>query len=213
MPLSLYLIIFGTRGVRMASDSGSFHCPVCGPQSYTHHTVRRFFTLYFIPIIPLDVIGTYIECGRCDRSYHPDVLSFRPQPDRRFEAEFEIAVRRTMVMMCLADGVVDDEEIETIRRVFGRIAKREISEEEVSDEIVKAMQQGGTVGQYLGGVVGRLNDAGKEMVVKAAFLVAAADGDFAESEQALLGEIGRALHLRPGHVDKIVNGMLADTKG
>lgn len=211
MPFSLYLIIFGTRGIQMSSGSGNFHCPSCGPQTYNHRSVRRFFTLYFIPVIPLDLVGEYIECDRCSGTFTTDVLSYRPQQnDRRFEAEFEIAVRRVMVMMCLADGTVDDEEIETIRRVFGRIAKREISEEEVSDEIVEAMQQGGSVGDYLGTVVGRLNNAGKELIVKAAFFVAAADGDFAESEQALLGEIGRALELRPGHVQKIVDSLLAD---
>jgi tellurite resistance protein len=211
MPISLYLIIFGTRGVRMSDGGGTFHCPSCGPRaSYTRRTVRRFFTLYFIPIIPLDEIGGYIECDGCGSTYDGAVLDYKPQPDRRFEAEFEIAVRRTMVMMCLADGTVDDQEIETIRQVFGRIAKREISEEEVSDEIVKAMQEGGTVHQYLGKVVSRLNDAGKELVVKAAFFVAAADGDFAESEQVLLGEIGRALEMRPGHVNKIIDSLLAD---
>lgn len=207
--MPVYLIIFGTRGVRSASGGGSFHCPTCGPQSYTHHRVRRFFTLYFIPVIPLDVVGEYVECDVCSSTYHPDVVNYQPERDPHFEAEFQKAVKRTMVMMCLADGVVDDSEIETIKQVYGRIADREISDEEVSDEIVKAMQEGGTVRDYLGRVVAQLNDKGKELVVKAAFFVAAADGEFAEEEKALLGEIGSALELRPGHLRQILDSLMS----
>lgn len=210
----LYLIIYGTRGVRMRGDSGSFHCPECRSQrSYTHHKVRRFFTLYFIPLIPLDLLGEYIECDLCVGTFHPDVRHFQAQlqGDRRqVEAEFQTAIKRVMVMMCLADGVVDDDEIETIKQVYGRIAKREISDEEVSDEIVAAMQDSRSVHEYLRGVVGRINDKGKELVVQAAFFVAAADGEFQDEEQELLADIGEALELRSGHFNQIIDELLAD---
>ena len=210
----LYLIIYGTRGVRMRGDGGSFYCPQCRSQrSYSHHKVRRFFTLYFIPIIPLDMLGEYIECDLCVGTFHPDVRNFQAQineDNRRVEAEFQIAIKRVMVMMCLADGVVDDEEIETIKQVYGRIAKREISDDEVSDEIVEAMQSSATVHDYLRGVVGRINDQGKEMIVKAAFFVAAADGEFQDEEQELLADIGEALELRPAHLNRIIDELLAD---
>lgn len=213
--MPVYLIIFGTRGVRMRGDSGNFHCPECrSPRSYTHHKVRRFFTLYFIPVIPLDLVGEYVECDVCVGTFHPDVRNFRPQlqaPDnRQFNAEFHTAIKRIMVMMCLADGVVDDEEIETIKQIYGRLAKREISDEEVSDEIVAAMQANASVSDYLGGIVARLNDAGKEAVVTAAFYVAAADGEFQDEEQDLLEQIGQALELRPSHLNRILDKLLAD---
>lgn len=214
--MPVYLIIFGTRGIHTRSGGGSFNCPECrASRSYTHHRVRRFFTLYFIPVIPLDLIGEYVECDMCVGTFHPDVRNYAPQlqqaePDRKFEAEFMVAIKRVMVMMCLADGVVDDEEIETIKQVYGRIAKRPISDEEVSNEIVEAMQSKDTVGDFLGAVAPRLNDAGKEMVIKAAFFVAAADGEFQDEEQELLAEIGQALELRPGHVNRILDELLSD---
>jgi hypothetical protein len=71
----LGLIIFGSRSVTGSKGTGSFHCPRCGPdQPYDHKRVRRFFTLYFIPLIPLGTIGEYIECGRCAGTYKPEVL-------------------------------------------------------------------------------------------------------------------------------------------
>lgn len=213
-PYSLYLIIFGTRGVTLTAAEGEFHCPDCGTASYRHRKVRRFFTLYFIPLIPLDLLGEYIECGKCQGTYNMGVLSHDPAASNAaFEAEFHKAIRRTMVLMCLADGVVDPEEIATIQRVFGRIAKREITEQEVRDEIAAAQADGRPVAEFLAGAVAAtLNDHGKELVVRSAFLVAAADGEFQEEEQKLLADIGRALQLTPAHLKGVIDQMLGDVQ-
>src|SRR5687768_7917347 len=116
----VFLIIFGTRGVTTSAARGDFHCPSCDRKcGYDHKRVRRFFTLYFIPIIPLDVLGEYVECDSCKSTFKPEVLSFDPaKEDAAFEAEFHAAVKRVMVLMMLADGKIDDEEIETICSVY-----------------------------------------------------------------------------------------------
>jgi len=71
----LGLIIFGSRSVTGSKGTGSFDCPRCGTnRPYDHKRVRRFFTLYFIPLIPLSTLGEYIECGGCGGTYKPEVL-------------------------------------------------------------------------------------------------------------------------------------------
>ena len=53
----LGLIIYGTKGRETVVKSGRFYCPSCGPDiRYQLKEVRRYFTLYFIPLIPLDRI-------------------------------------------------------------------------------------------------------------------------------------------------------------
>ena len=72
----LGLIIFGRRAVTGDQGGGTFHCPRCGPdQPYMHKRVRSFFTLYFIPLIPMNTLGEYVECGRCQGQYKPEVLA------------------------------------------------------------------------------------------------------------------------------------------
>jgi len=72
----VWLIIFGRRAVTGSQGGGTFHCPSCGPnKAYTHKRVRSFFTLYFIPVIPLSTLGEYVECGTCQGKYKPEVLS------------------------------------------------------------------------------------------------------------------------------------------
>jgi tellurite resistance protein len=215
MPVySLYLIIFGTRGLTLTAAEGDFHCPDCGPAKYRHRKVRRFFTLYFIPLIPLDLLGEYVECTKCQGTYKLGVLQHNPEAsDAAFEAEFLSAIRRTMVLMSLADGVVDPEEIATIQRVFGQIAKREITEQEVRNEITAAQIDGRPVAGFLAGnVAATLNDHGKEMVVRSAFYVAAADGQFQDQERQLLTDIGRALQLTPAHLQGIIQTLLGEAQ-
>jgi tellurite resistance protein len=201
------MIIFGTRGVTYSAKKGDFHCPGCGgTKPYNHKRVRRFFTLYFIPVIPLDLLGEYVECQGCKETYNEKVLGYDPRAQAKaFEAEYHKAIRRVMVMMMLADGSVEEEEITTIRSVYAEIARRDLSEAEVKIEIDEVLKFGLTITDYVGRLVGNLNDSGKESVIRAAFLVAAADGSFADEERALLAEIGDALQLTPAHL----RGLLA----
>lgn len=76
------LIIFGTRGVRSTVKEGKFFCPQCiSEQRYKHKKVTQFFTLYFIPVIPLGNKGTYVECQSCRNTYIERVLSMQPVID------------------------------------------------------------------------------------------------------------------------------------
>lgn len=203
------MIIFGTRGVTYSAGSGDFHCPECRTRlPYSHKRIRRFFTLYFIPVIPLDLHGEYIECQRCRGTYRLDVLNFDPQAEAtQFEAEFHRAVKRVMVQMMLADGEVDEEEIEAIRNIYGQLTNAEISADEVRVAISQVRRDRQDISTSLARCAGYLNDNGKEMVVKAAFLVAAADGEFHEEEKALLAEVGQSLGMTAAHFNGVINSM------
>jgi tellurite resistance protein len=207
----VFLIIFGTRGVTTTEARGEFHCPSCErKRPYEHKRVRRFFTLYFIPIIPLDTLGEYVECQRCRDTFAPAVLSFDPEAEeRKVEAEFRAAVKRVMVMMMLADGEIAGDEVETIRTIYGKIAKTEISKDDVDREVAAARDDARSLKQYVASTIGTLNDAGKEVVVKAAFFVAAADGKITDEETTLLAELAGALEMSPSHFKGVVDELLA----
>ena len=206
------MIIFGTRGVTYSTGNGDFYCPTCRDQQpYKHKRVRRFFTLYFIPVIPLGLHGEYIECGQCQGSYRLEVLDFDPEAGTaEFEAEFHRAIKRVMVEMMLADGVVDDEEVAVITNIYGQLAGTEVSEHDIRTEIVEAETRTGDVTAALAEMAGNLNDNGKEMVVKAAFMVAAADGEFQDEEKELIGSIGKALEMSPAHMNGVIASMMQE---
>jgi uncharacterized membrane protein YebE (DUF533 family) len=191
-----FIIIYGTRGMTSVGGMGKFHCPSCGASAYQHKKVRRWFTLFFVPLIPLDLAGEYIECGKCFGTYELEVLSYDPAAEAaKFEAAFHVAIRRTMVKMCLADGVVDPEEVAAIRDIYSKIAGVELSEDDVREEIAEAMTDTRSVQQYLQAGIGMFNLHAKELILKAAFCVAAADGEFQDEEKKLLHNIGAALQM------------------
>jgi tellurite resistance protein len=208
----VFFIIFGTRGITYSAGKGEFHCPGCDAlRPYDKKRVRRFFTLYFIPIIPLDVLGEYVECQHCKDTYKTDVLGYDPAAGKRqFEASFHSAVKRVMVLMMMADGKIDTEEVETIRQVFGKLSNREVSQEEVDAEVATAKSEGHGLRQYLANVSGNLNDTGKELVVKAAFFVAAADGKITDEESSLLSELASALEMSPAHFRGAIDELMQD---
>ncbi len=208
----LGLIIFGTRGVTYGSEGGQFFCPSCGEkQSYLHKKVRRFFTLYFIPLIPLDLVGEYIECQRCSGTFKLQVLDLDPKKEAaREEAEFHKAMRRVLVLMMLADGVVDESEIEAVQTIMGKLEDRTVPRSDVEAEIQRARADNQDIETYCRGMAGYLNDAGREMVVKAAILVASADGKVDDSERAALASIATALNMSRAHFSGVIADMTRD---
>ena len=53
-----------------------FHCQRCGgDRSYRLRSGRRFFTLFFIPVIPLNKVGEHVQCTTCGTRYRVDALS------------------------------------------------------------------------------------------------------------------------------------------
>ena len=212
----MLFVIFGWRGVTTTPDRGSFFCPSCSAErEYGHKVVRRFFTLYFIPIIPLDRVGEYVECGACKGTFKPEVLEWDPlKQQREFEAEFEKAIRRVMVRMMLADGDVDPAEVEPIRDVFERLTGTPCPADTIRSEAKSAMGEQRSLTEVVGGVAPMLNEHGKEMVVRAAILVAGADGRFEAEETALLHAIGEQLELPESKVaamlEPVRQGMLEE---
>jgi len=70
----LGLIIFGRRSTTRVRNRGTFACPRCGTdRTYAHKQVRRWFTLYFIPVIPLGTIGEYLQCESCAGTFKAEL--------------------------------------------------------------------------------------------------------------------------------------------
>lgn len=69
------LIIFGFRVFFRTLAQGTFHCRRCGgDREYRHRAGRRWFTLFFLPVIPLNAVGEHVQCTSCRTRYVTDVL-------------------------------------------------------------------------------------------------------------------------------------------
>ena len=70
------LIIFGLRVFYRTIAQGTFHCRRCGgDRQYRRRAGRRWFTLFFIPVIPLNSVGEHVQCTTCRARNLTDALS------------------------------------------------------------------------------------------------------------------------------------------
>lgn len=80
------MIIFGTSVRRSVIGTKPIYCPTCQTEgSCTHEEAKRWFTLFFIPVLPMDKVGEVVTCHNCGTQYRPEVLNMhkakrKPKP-------------------------------------------------------------------------------------------------------------------------------------
>lgn len=102
-------------------------------------------------------------------------------------------LRRVLVGMMVADGDIDDDELQMIIRVYAEIAGETIAPDVLRAEGAKMQADGVTLSNCLKGLVEPLDFAARQRVFGAAFAVASADGFVLEEEDALLANVAAAL--------------------
>lgn len=103
------MIIWGWRVVRTVVATGRFWCPRCGCDSdYRHLALRRWFTLFFIPVIPLARLGRCVECTRCRGAFTERVLA--TATTEVFEHLQGLAVRAAVAHLLVAAAPAGDDE-------------------------------------------------------------------------------------------------------
>jgi uncharacterized tellurite resistance protein B-like protein len=185
------MIIWGARGVTSVVESHQFHCPRCeAPRACELKQVRNFFTLYFIPLIPLNVAGRYVECKSCGGTYAEEALSRDPQKERE---EIQLQMLRVMVLAALADGQVDAAERAEIQKQYMDLAGLPIPAATLDHEIGLASSAGTNLNAFVGTLADSLAPQGKALVVKLAFQTMSASGNPQPGHQEQLSRLGDTL--------------------
>ncbi len=71
----MLLVIWGLRVIYRTTARGVFFCRKCGgDRDYRRRTGRRFITVFFLPLIPLNKTGEHVQCTRCKTRYVTEVL-------------------------------------------------------------------------------------------------------------------------------------------
>lgn len=192
-----------------------FVCPVCQCDSACDHKrVRRFFTLYFIPIIPLGTAAEYVECKKCGKAFEPEALAHDPAAARReMQAMIEFVFLRAMTMTMCADGNLHETQLARIREAYQAMTTEELPEGTFQAEIEEALRHSADASaDLIGQFATPMNNEGREAVFRAAMVVAEADGDVSAEEMAVLMTIGQALGMTAAHMQGIVMSRRAETE-
>ncbi len=180
---------------------GKFRCPGCGPQEYEHKKVRRWFTLYFIPCLPLGQLGEYVECKGCKSTFEVGVIQGGPEADTQ---EYHLALLRAMAQMAASDGSPQESEVARALESYRAVAGQAPSRDQLQLELERAAREGVEMVGYLRQFHRIATGGEREALVKAAVEVALADGPLNALEQAYLERLGSTLELSAAHVRGIV---------
>lgn len=200
------MIIFGTRGVKSTIKSGNFHCPQCeSNKTFRHRKVTKFFTLYFIPLIPLGSAGEYVECDSCKGTFIPRILDNISSKKDEFMAIYQKAIKHSMILIMLADGVIDKNEKKVVLDIINKFGKNDLSPTELETEIELVKKDNTNVNTYLKTIGPSLNEHSKEVIIKCAISVADADGHIDKSELDLISKMGKSMEMSSAHLKGILS--------
>ena len=200
------MIIWGWRVRKKTIGTGVFFCPgEGGDRNYEHKQARRWFTIFFIPLIPLKELGDFIECTSCENTYYPDVLKGKTASE--IEDISTIAIRHVAVSMALADGTVDPRERDAAVTVVQRFASHPYGLDDLDSDL--SSLQVSALSDNLEELGAVLNEHGKENVLTAAVFLAGADGHVDRSEIEVARQIGKALTMSSAHIEGTIQQELS----
>jgi hypothetical protein len=187
------MIVIGTMGIPFTREKGTFYCPRCRVNvSYRGRHVRRFLTLYFIPLIPLDKLEEYVECLQCKNRFPREALSHNPEQATR---AFHGYVRHALALLAAADDEISAAEISTFQELIRRLTGHAIPMQEATAELTAAKSARQMPSWYLRTISGWLTKEEKKTLVQFAFLMVSASGQISEARSATLAQFPSALGL------------------
>lgn len=194
------LLIWGWRARKKTLREGTFFSPAAGRDApYRLVEARRWFTLFFIPIIPLKVLGTFVECQVTKATYDPSIL--QNPTNAEFTDQLAVGVREVVCSVASADATVTAEER---RRAIDIVGGYVPGYDEASLDADLARVDQAPIDQRLAYLSSALSEPGKERLLTAAATMMAADGLIDPRDRDAVRSIGEKLGMSPAHIHGVI---------
>ncbi len=196
----MLLIIFGLRAFYRTIAQGTFHCRRCGgDRQYRQRSGRRWFTLFFLPVIPLNSVGEHVQCTTCRARYVPDVLS---QPTTaQMEAALPAGMRAAVsAMLRSGDPASPASRQRAIEAVIGA-GTPGYDEAMLDADLVQPFE---SIRPALNQVGAQLTIQAREWYLAEVIRIAMVDGSLTESERHAAMAIGVDLGMTQAQVIGVV---------
>ena len=199
------LLIWGFKVRRKTTGSVAFFCPRCGgDRNALVQSARRWFTFFWIPIIPLKQLGTVVTCGTCQTSFDEQVLDL-PTTASLAEVLTNAVHALTLMVVRTGDPAHPGLRDHAVRDLHAAVAGYDASG---LDRDLAAVDPA-LAEQYVAPLAAGLEVAGKERFVADLVRLALAGGTVTADQRRVLDLAGRGLGLTPVHITGIVSSVVA----
>ncbi|MBO2446544.1 TerB family tellurite resistance protein [Actinomadura barringtoniae] len=186
-------------------SEGTFHCPQCGgDRAYRRRAGRRWFTLFFLPAIPLNRVGEAVECRTCRTRFGVSVL--RAPTTQQLAAALPAGMRAAASLTLRAG---DAESVEARRRAIEAV--QGYGERRYDDEAVEAdlSLRAEFLEEEVSLAGAQLAVEAKEWFLSQAVRVGLADGPLSDTERQALHHVAHLLGMSRAHA----LGVIVTTEG
>lgn len=195
------IIVWGFRVRFRTLSQGDFYCPRCdGDRHYHAREARRWFTLFWIPLIPLKVLGRVIECDDCSQQFDERVLTI---PSSSQQAEAVSTARRVLTARIVEAS--DNSDASRAAAVAEMTRSGAVGYDVEQLDVDRAGTTDADLVNWASHLGQTVSANGAESVLYGAARIANADGPINTRERNLLTDTGVRLGLTALHV----NGVLA----
>lgn len=196
------MIIFGWRVVFFTLTRGVFHCPSCGgDRDYRRRQGRNFFTLFFIPVIPLNKTGgEFIECDTCHGRWETGVLDV---PTTAQLAHMPAMLLRMAIAQVLRSG--DYTNAAARSRAVAVVRQAGDSGYDDAGLTADLGRPFDEVRAEMGRAASALAPEARESILRAAAEIALIDGPLTVPEEETLSAVGGDLELTRVQVTGVVS--------
>jgi len=203
------MLIIGEMNLTLKKGTGHFYCPHCSDQRpYVHRRVKRFLTLYFIPVLPIATVGEHVRCEKCRLQYQTSAIGKTKEMYEQLQrVEFANDVRRVMVLTMLADGQVHEAELDVIVNVYRQLCGEVMTREQLSNDVEQARRSRSDAIQYAQAIRSRRNLDEREGILRGAFLVASATGTMSPQRLDQIKGLPAALYISEERFREIIAQM------
>jgi len=201
------IIMFGWRSRASAIGHGTFLCPHCGAdRQYSHMRMRRWFTLFFIPVIPLNTLGEFVQCDTCKQNFKMLVLS--TPTTATLQNELMWAMREAIVSLVRPrrSPAVESAALAVLTSFSGQPWTSEELDQDLATFDLAYLQP------RLANLAGTLNEQGKERFVGSCAQVVATGGVVDADGRAAIEQIAAGLLMTPAHARGIIDQVLEDAR-
>ncbi len=191
-------IIFGTRGLKHTVNESpvlSNSCPNCNNGNLVNKLYRRWFTLFFIPVIPLDVVDRFYQCDSCKSAYNESIKTVLQQSQneinenqKRAKLVFGKALVASMTHMSIIDGDFAKEEEREIMDAIEGFSEMKDELLAIHHNVKNNANEGNQVFNYLNEARNALSAEALMNILAQAAVVLLADGSIEKEEEDLMKE-------------------------
>ena len=194
------LIILGLRVFYRTMARGVFYCRRCGgDREYRHRAGRRWFTVFFLPVIPLNRVGEHVQCTTCRTRYVTDVLN---QPTTARMQEALPAGMRAAVSAMLRSG--DPSSPVSRQRAVEAVIGSGVPGYDDAALSADLMQPFDAIRPALNQVGAQLTIQAREWYLAEVIRIAMADGPLTDTERQAAQAIGADLGMTQAQVLGVV---------